>query len=60
MGPGLEKAPTGIRGLDQITGGGLPGAGYRWWRAAQERASRCWGWNSWSPGPASTASPACW
>jgi circadian clock protein KaiC len=23
-GPGLEKAPTGIRGLDQITGGGLP------------------------------------
>ena len=24
MGPGLEKAPTGIRGLDQITGGGLP------------------------------------
>jgi KaiC/GvpD/RAD55 family RecA-like ATPase len=24
VGPGLEKAPTGIRGLDQITGGGLP------------------------------------
>ncbi len=24
MGPGLEKAPTGIVGLDQITGGGLP------------------------------------
>jgi circadian clock protein KaiC len=24
IGPGLEKAPTGIRGLDQITGGGLP------------------------------------
>jgi circadian clock protein KaiC len=24
MGPGLEKAPTGIPGLDQITGGGLP------------------------------------
>ena len=23
-GPELEKAPTGIRGLDQITGGGLP------------------------------------
>jgi circadian clock protein KaiC len=23
-GPDLEKAPTGIRGLDQITGGGLP------------------------------------
>ena len=23
-GPGLEKAPTGIPGLDQITGGGLP------------------------------------
>ena len=24
VGPGLEKAPTGIPGLDQITGGGLP------------------------------------
>ena len=24
MGPGLDKAPTGIAGLDQITGGGLP------------------------------------
>ena len=24
MGPGLEKAPTGIAGLDQITEGGLP------------------------------------
>ena len=24
VGPGLEKAPTGICGLDQITGGGLP------------------------------------
>ena len=24
IGPGLEKAPTGIPGLDQITGGGLP------------------------------------
>ncbi len=24
MGPDLEKAPTGIPGLDQITGGGLP------------------------------------
>ncbi len=24
MGPGLEKAPTGISGLDQITEGGLP------------------------------------
>jgi circadian clock protein KaiC len=24
LGPGLEKAPTGIPGLDQITGGGLP------------------------------------
>jgi circadian clock protein KaiC len=24
MGPGLEKAPTGIPGLDQITGGGFP------------------------------------
>src|ERR1700729_644746 len=24
MGPGLEKAPTGIPGLDQITEGGLP------------------------------------
>jgi circadian clock protein KaiC len=24
VGPNLEKAPTGIRGLDQITGGGLP------------------------------------
>jgi circadian clock protein KaiC len=24
LGPGLEKAPTGIRGLDEITGGGLP------------------------------------
>jgi circadian clock protein KaiC len=23
-GPGLEKAPTGVPGLDQITGGGLP------------------------------------
>jgi circadian clock protein KaiC len=23
-GPGLEKAPTGVTGLDQITGGGLP------------------------------------
>src|SRR5579884_2989856 len=22
--PGLEKAPTGIQGLDEITGGGLP------------------------------------
>src|SRR5580658_7997856 len=24
VGQGLEKAPTGISGLDQITGGGLP------------------------------------
>ena len=24
IGPDLEKAPTGIHGLDQITGGGLP------------------------------------
>lgn len=24
VGPGLEKAPAGIRGLNQITGGGLP------------------------------------
>ena len=24
VGPGLEKVPTGIPGLDQITGGGLP------------------------------------
>ena len=24
VGPDLEKAPTGIPGLDQITGGGLP------------------------------------
>jgi circadian clock protein KaiC len=24
LGPGLEKAPTGVPGLDQITGGGLP------------------------------------
>ena len=24
VGPGLDKAPTGIPGLDQITGGGLP------------------------------------
>jgi circadian clock protein KaiC len=24
VGPGLEKVPTGIQGLDQITGGGLP------------------------------------
>ncbi len=24
VGPGLKKAPTGIGGLDQITGGGLP------------------------------------
>ena len=23
-GPGLERSPTGIGGLDQITGGGLP------------------------------------
>jgi hypothetical protein len=23
IGPGLEKAPAGIRGLDHITGGGL-------------------------------------
>ena len=25
--PGLAKAPTGIRGLEQITGAGLPRAG---------------------------------
>jgi len=24
VGPGLPKAPTGIRGLDEVTGGGLP------------------------------------
>ena len=24
VGPGLEKAPAGIRGLNQIIGGGLP------------------------------------
>ncbi len=24
IGPGLDKAPTGIPGLDQVTGGGLP------------------------------------
>ena len=24
IGPGLDRAPTGISGLDQITGGGLP------------------------------------
>ena len=24
IGPGLDKAPTGVRGLDQITGGGIP------------------------------------
>ena len=24
LGPGLAKVPTGIRGLEQITGGGLP------------------------------------
>ena|SRR5882757_3681593 len=24
VGPGLEKAPAGIRGLNQVTGGGLP------------------------------------
>ena len=27
VGPNLEKTPTGIPGLDQITGGGLPLAG---------------------------------
>ncbi len=27
VGPTLDKTPTGISGLDQITGGGLPGAG---------------------------------
>ena len=37
----LAKAPTGIEGLDEITGGGLPAGGRRWSAAAPAAARRC-------------------
>ena len=55
----LPKAPTGIQGLDEITGGGFPRAGRRWSAAPRAAARRCWRWSSWCAAPSSTASRAC-
>ena len=33
----IRKCPTGIAGLDEITGGGFPGAGRRWCAAGRLR-----------------------
>ena len=37
----LPKAPTGISGLDEVTGGGLPRGGRRWSAARPAAARRC-------------------
>ena len=60
MGPGLEKAPTGIPGLDQITEGGLPRGRVSLVAGSAGAGKTLLAWNSWSPGPGSTVSPACW
>ena len=52
----LIKLPTGIPGLDEITGGGLPKG-----RPAAERgaAKRCWEWNFSYTEPDSSMSRVC-
>ena len=38
----LDKTPTGIRGLDDITRGGLPAGRPTSFAAVQDPARRCW------------------
>src|SRR6185437_14520530 len=56
---GLEKVPTGIRGLDQVTHGGLPKGRTALVCGGLEQAKRSWGWNFWCAGQNCITSPVC-
>ena len=58
-GPSLLKAATGIHGLDEITDGGLPGAGRRWCAERRAAERRCWPPNSSCAARFASKSPAC-
>ena len=55
----LAKSATGIRGLDEITGGGLPaGTAHAAFAAVPAAAKHCSRWNSWCMAPPIMASRA--
>ena len=58
VGPGLARAPTGISGLDQITGGGLPQGRVTLVAGSAGAGKTLLGLQFLSPAPGSTASPA--
>jgi circadian clock protein KaiC len=53
----LEKCPSGITGLDEITGGGLPRGRPRWCAATPAAARRFSAWSSSSKGAAQYDEP---